>query len=1056
MLGPSTPGARLREFARSARQTPAFPVNLSDAAPQPSAPPPEPPAGAELRSPGSAVERFVDAVRRRQRRTFLVQGALWAVAAMAAGVVAAALVARAHPSFGRALLGAGALSALGLFTWRGLIHALRTAGDRFRTARLVASRLPGVSLDLLAALELRAALGQTDAFSQELARAYLSGTDAQAAALDARHVVDGRPTRLALALALGSLGVVALGALVAPQAFRAVAHLVRPAVALPETSREPITGDVELTYRYPEYTGLLPRTVSGSGGEISAPVGTVVELRTRSDRPVAQAGLLVDGSAVPLRVENERDLSGSVLVRKSGSYAVVFLNRSGREVARGPVVPITAVADAPPKVSLLLPASDLEVDPGAEVALRWEATDDYGLWALSLVYQPPGGGESRIPLPLEDGRRSQGAWKWPLGALKLAPGDRVTYFLEATDNDGVDGPQKGTSRLLSLHVYSAAEHRNEALHKVEALWERMVTHLADRMEGPDRTRTRDLTAVVPQARVDESGRALAGDLVATGHQLGRERERLDALVAAVTNIGERLAHSVRGIADARRLYLRLGNGESDSGARLSRAASEEIAQLERDVVYLESLLDRQRVEEIRELTESIARDQRELARLIEQFQATQDPALREEILRRVAALRQRISELMRRRAEMLRTIHDEHFNAEGLRELARQQDMRGALEEIERLLREGKIQEALAKLQQLQAQTEQQLQNTNHQLGRPDPELVKRFRDFAEALKGTREEQARLASETKSVRDRYREQLRERLRAKGGGMKEAMRRDAEAVAQDYRKVKPGELGPRSDRALENAQSELENLKNALHSDDFDLAAEAARSASQYAEDIRRDAEQQHALNEAYGNPPNLREESKRTAARMEQDAQKLHDIQRKLQQLFPPTASQLSPPDRQRLQQLAQEQHGLERRAEELMQKMQQLNQMAPLFGEQGMDQLQQVGERMASASERLAGRDPGRGYGDQKSALDGLEQLEQQLQQSQRGGGAGGIPMPVPSLASREGEGGNENQKVEIPDADPGGSFKDFRKDLLDAMKQGTPERYREPVKKYYEELVK
>jgi len=44
----------------------------------------------------------------------------------------------------------------------------------------------------------------------------------------------------------------------------------------------------------------------------------------------------------------------------------------------------------------------------------------------------------------------------------------------------------------------------------------------------------------------------------------------------------------------------------------------------------------------------------------------------------------------------------------------------------------------------------------------------------------------------------------------------------------------------------------------------------------------------------------------------------------------------------------------------------------------------------------------------------------------------------------------------VEIPDADPGTAFKDFRKDLLDAMKQGTPERYREQVKSYYEELVK
>jgi hypothetical protein len=1046
-------GAPLREIARSARQ-PSPSVNLSDASPQPSAPPPEPPVGAEVRSPGSAVERFVDAVRQRQRRTFLLQGALFAIAALAVAVLGAALLARSLPSVARALLITGVLSAVGLFAWRGLIHALRTAGDRFRTARLVAGRLPGVSLDLLAALELRAALGRTDAFSQELARAYLSGTDAQASALDARHVVDGRPTRLALVLALSALGCVALGALVAPQAFRAVVHLVRPAAVRPEASREPITGDVELTYQYPAYTGLPPRTVSGSGGEISAPVGTVVELRTRSDRPVAQAGLMVDGTPVPLRVENERDLSGSVLIRKSGSYAVVFFNRSGREVARGPLVSITAIPDAAPKVSLLLPASDLEVDPGAEVVLRWEATDDYGLTALSLVYQPPGGGESRVALPLDEGRRSPGSWKWPLGALKLAPGDRVTYFLEAVDNDAVDGPQKGTSRVLSLRVYSAAEHRNEALHKVEALWERMVTHLADRMEGPDRARTRDLTAVATQARVDESGHALAGDLVATGHQLGRERERLEALVAAVTNVGERLARSVRSTSDARRLYLR--SGESDPGARLTRAAGEEIAQLERDLLYLEALLDRQRVEEIRELTESIARDQRELARLIEQFQATQDPALREEILRRVAALRQRLSELMRRRAEMLRTIHDEHFNAEGLRELAQQQDMRGTLEEIEKLLREGKTQEALAKLQQLQAQTEQQLQNANQQLGRPDPELVKRFRDFADALKGTREEQARVASETKSVRDRYRDQLRERLRAKGGGMKEAMRRDAEAVAQDYRKVKPGELGPRSDRALENAQSELENLKNALHSDDFDLAAEAARSASQYAEEIRHDAEQQHALNEAYGNPPNLREESKRTAGRMEQDAQKLRDIQRKLQQLFPPAASQLSPQDRQRLQQLAQEQHALERRAQELLQKMQQLNQMAPLFGEQGLEQLQQVGERMASASERLEGRDPGRGYGDQKSALDGLEQLEQQLQQSQRGGGSGGIPLPLPSLANREGESGNEIQKVEIPDADPGGSFKDFRKDLLDAMKQGTPERYREPVKKYYEELVK
>jgi hypothetical protein len=998
------------------------------------------------------VERFVDAVRRRQRRAFLLQGALFAVTALALAAVGAALLGKGAPTAARVVLASGAVVALGLFLWRGPLHAWRSAGDAFRTARLVAKRLPGVSLDLLAALELRAALGKTDAFSQELARAYLSGTDARAATLDARHVVDGRPTRLALVLALAALGLLLLCALFAPQGLRPLGALLRPSEGRASALREPITGDVELTYRYPAYTGLQPKTVTGTGGEITAPVGTVVDFRTRSDRPVPQASLLVNGENVPLVVEHERDLSGSLNVRKSGTYAVAFYGRTGRELARGPDVPVTAEPDVPPKVSLLLPASDLEVDPDGEVVLRWEATDDYGLSALALVYQPPGGAEARVALPLDTGRRSLGTWRWPLSNLKLSPGDRVTYFLEAVDNDAVDGPQKGTSRSQSLHVYSAAEHRQEALRKVEALWERMVAHLADRMEGPDRARTKDMPAVTAQTRVDEAGHALSGDLVATARLLGQERDRVEALVAALANIGERLGRSVRATSDARRLYLRMGSrpGENDPAARLSRAAADEIAQLERDILYLESLLDRQRMEELRELNKELARDQRELARLIERYQSSQDPAAKEQMLKQLSALRQKMNELMKRSMAMAKGMRDEHLNMEAFGK-----NMGSTLDDIEKLLREGKTQEALAKLQQLQAETEGEMRKADEQLGQVDPELMKRFKDFSESLKETHDEQARVAQETKQLRDRYREQLRERLREKGDSLKAQIRRDLEAVAQDYKKTRPGELGPRSDRALENAQSELENLKNALRSDDFDLAADAAHSAGQAADEIARDAQQQHAMNEAYRSSGEARDNSKRMAQRMEQDAQKLHDIQRSLQQLFPPPGSQLSGQDRQRMQQLAQEEKGLENRAADLVQKMQALNKMAPLFGNKGVEQVEQVGERMANATERLEGRDPGRSYGEQRSALDSLEKLQQQMQDAQRGGpGGSGFPSP---MMVRE-EGGNEisQQKVEIPEADPGTAFQDFRKDLLDAMKQGTPERYRDQVKSYYEELVK
>ena len=55
------------------------------------------------------------------------------------------------------------------------------------------------------------------------------------------------------------------------------------AVSCPN-AQELITGDIELTYRYPPYTGLSPRTVAGSNGEVSAPAGTEVLLKTRADR----------------------------------------------------------------------------------------------------------------------------------------------------------------------------------------------------------------------------------------------------------------------------------------------------------------------------------------------------------------------------------------------------------------------------------------------------------------------------------------------------------------------------------------------------------------------------------------------------------------------------------------------------------------------------------------------------------------------------------------------------------------------------------------------------
>ena len=120
---------------------------------------------------------------------------------------------------------------------------------------------------------------------------------------------------------------------------------------------------------------------------------------------------------------------------------------------------------------------------------------------------------------------------------------------------------------------------------------------------------------------------------------------------------------------------------------------------------------------------------------------------------------------------------------------------------------------------------------------------------------------------------------------------------------------------------------------------------------------------------------------------------------------------------------------------------------------------MDEIGQRMGEAAQRMQGKDPGRGYGEQQAALEGLQQFQQQMQQSQQGRGKGaGCRCRWASGRRRRAATGADPQRE---GGDPGRGRrsrrrKEFRKDLLDAMKQGAPEKYKEQVKRYYEELVK
>lgn len=1054
----------------------------------PDSPPPLVSAPAALSGAQGRALRLLSEVRAAQVRTLQAQGALFGVVVFLFFLIAGAWLGASMPRAGLALLAAGGLSVLSLAAVFGWWLPRRRFGDAASTARGLASRIPELNFDLLAAVELSRALGKPDDFSPELARAFLRQVDAKASQLSVASLVDRRPLRRAslvfVTVAVAALTVVAFKRETLTLGLK---QTLMPAEAV-ELRRQPITGDVELVYRYPAHTGLDVRSIPSSTGDISAPTGTEVTLKTRADRDVEAAALVMTpgDTRVPLQVD-KRELSGSFVVKESGQYHVIFLD--GKDVvAEGPDQSVTAEADEPPQARIIAPLDGLELDPSKlSVTLKFDATDDYGISALDLVFTPEGSESRRVSLKPDDGRTTRGIYQWDLAPLALRPGQSVAYFLEAADNDAVKGPKKGTSAVLRLKVYSSAEHRREALAKAEVLWFRLVDHLADRMESPDRIRppagasATFIDAAVAGKPIDERGLQLSTDLTALAQAIREDKDPSEELLSTLLNIGSELNTDVMQVTSARRVLLRLTGREApvnvpgraqmldtkngafaqDLSRRLSMVIDTDLQHSEKNVLYLEALLDRAKLDAIRELAQQLRDDRKELSRLLEEFGRTKDSAIQQALVEQMQALKQRMLELQQRMAELSKGIRDDFMNAEAIEQMQEEFGLQSSLDEVEKLVKEGKAEEALKKMQELAMELDDFLEKLDEAGDRADeqtdPELARQFEEFSHNLEDTARKQEQLADKTRALRDKYRGQQKERIAKQGEALKRELKEKLDELDKSWKQLDGDRLGFRFEDVQKEAMQARDNVQQSLDANDFDLASEAADRMEAKAAQMAAQAAEQRQRDELFQNPPDVRKESKQAFDKAQRDAKKAQEVAQKLRDLFPQPGQQMSDHDRQQMSELAKSQRQLQQQAQQLEQQMDAIGQRAPIFDEEAQRQMEQVSQRMQGAGERLSGKDASRGFGEQQGAMQGLRGLQQAMEEAskQRGkGGKGGIPMPLKRQGGRGR--GSKNEKVEIPDEDPNAAPREFRKDVMDAMKQGAPDRYRDQNKKYYEELVK
>ena len=453
----------------------------------------------------------------------------------------------------------------------------------------------------------------------------------------------------------------------------------------------------------PAYTGAAPVFLDPSGGNVSVPAGSRLQVAV-SGGAGGVPDLMLDGAATAFRTLDRASFAAEATLESGGSLAV---RRDGTELARWS---LTVRADAPPIATWdQLPA---RAQRGLAIRLPWRAEDDWGLAGLrvELRLKPRPDAEPVVldlPLPGGSPRNARGASQPDLSAHPWA-GLEVEARLVVRDHAGQEGRSEGA--FLELPERSFTHPVSQALIALR----RSLS--VDPTAREAARRELDRIAGAPEAFEHDTGTYLS--LRTARHRLTRDRR-----ATAVPEVQEILWD----------IAVALEEGRTDRTARALAQAREQLR---------EALEEQRRTPE----QERTAEQRAELDRRIQE--------LREAIRRHLEALAER---LQRENAEALpydpqqRMMDQRELNrrTQRMQDAARQgrtEDAERELAELEEMLRaleEGRNMRAEDRQRQQQRQRGQQQMGAVQDMVRRQGDMLDRGHQRAEQAERERQQQRR-------------------------------------------------------------------------------------------------------------------------------------------------------------------------------------------------------------------------------------------------------------------------------------------------------------------------
>jgi len=851
----------------------------------------------------------------------------------------------------------------------------------------------------------------------------------------------------------------------------------------------PGVGDISVTYHYPAYIGWPPRTDPNTSGDIEAIAGTRALIQAHVSKPVKNAEIITDdGRKIGLRITKQTEVAGEIVLTKQGHYWISVTDTEGLSNSEPAHHRITVTEDKTPTVRVISPASDVTVRENSTVKLVCELSDDFGVSALEVVWRLARGEKENI---LHVARFSSPPdlkvvdYEWDMADTGAVPADTISYYLRVQDNNTVTGPRTGVSETYYIHIFSYQEEHRELEDAMEEFQKKLIDLLAEQIEARRDVRTASET---PAKHLPELTRAatIQSEIFDRANELVKNlnsiipRLKSDPLSTRwFAEEVERLAQNLNYLSHQKlksvsnKLSELLTSPQTANLPQIEKEQSDIISELEKMSLLAEDLLKSQRMNDILAGARDALDFNDDFISQLENARGTADPQKLAELKKTLQKISDMMQQLARALKDMPHELPEDFINKPAIKSVDMSK-MQSSISEMQKALAQGDIGAALAWAQNFYralSELMETLQGAADEVFSPQAQsMAGQSEEYARRLEEIVNKQEELLQTTRKI-DEHR--LKRVLRKQKEILKKLAEKQKQITEQAKKKwVESQQLTPLRERPhfhkarydIPRVIKKMEDVLGEMH------AGALHQSPKLLGEVIQRLGQLQHATTEFITRHVSGDEEKLQEFTQDSEWAEQLGNLKDEEQDILDTLQKQqvydqqyFQPSDLKQLRYTAEGQKELSQKTQSLRSDLEKLSRYTSAIGPDLLDNFSTAQTEMLDASQSLSSRITTDAIGHQEKALEALlqgrDRMNQIMPMLAQMPASGSLPMASfiqPAGGNLPGgRMGYLEGQVRIPKPEDLELSPDFRREVLEGLKQRYPDAYRHLIEEYYRRIT-